>query len=78
MAGGILEVNRDAVETMGAPTIQLSTLRAGGLFKRVQAPYTPGGQTWTIMLVHPAGTLMASKRVQVRDTPPLAPSPQLP
>ena len=78
LAGGILEVSPDAVETMGAPTIQLGTLKAGGLFKRVQAPYTAGGQTWTVMLVHPDGTLMVSKRVQVRDTPPLVPSPHFP
>ena len=70
LAGGILEVSPYQVETMGAPTIQLGTLNAGGLFKRVQAPYTPGGQTWTVMLVHPDGTLIASKRVQVSDTPP--------
>ena len=78
LAGGILEVSPYAVDTMGAPTIQLGTLSAGGLFKRVQAPYTPGGQTWTIMLVHPDGTLITSKRVQVRDTPPLATPPNLP
>ena len=78
LAGGILEVSPDAVETMGAPTIQLVTLNAGGLFKRVQAPYTSGGQTWTVMLVHPDGTLITSKRVQVRDTPPLATPPRLP
>ncbi len=78
LAGGILEVSPHAVETMGAPTIRLGTLKAGGLFKRVQAPYTPGGQTWTIMLVHPDGALMASKRVQVRDTPPLTTPSYLP
>ncbi|SAY38543.1 hypothetical protein [Candidatus Synechococcus spongiarum] len=78
LAGGILEVSRDEVEIMGAPTIQLGTLNAGGLFKRVQAPYTAGGQTWTVMLVHPDGTVMTSKRVQVRDTPPLAPPPNVP
>ena len=77
LAGGILEVSPDEVETMGTPTIQLGTLNAGGLFKRVQAPYIPGGQTWTIMLVHPDGTLIASKRVQVSDTPPLATPPNL-
>ena len=71
LAGGILEVSPYAVETMGSPTIQLSTLNAGGLFKRVQAPYTAGGQTWTVMLVHPEGALMASKRVRVRDMMPL-------
>ncbi|KKZ15417.1 MAG: hypothetical protein TH68_00450 [Candidatus Synechococcus spongiarum 142] len=78
LAGGILEVSPYEVETMGAPTIQLSTLNAGGLFKRVQAPYTSGGQTWTIMLVHPDGTLIASKRVQVSDTPPLTTPANLP
>lgn len=70
LAGGILEVGPYEVETMGAPTIQLTTLNAGGLFKRVQAPYTPGGQTWTVMLVHLNGTLITSKRVQVSGMPP--------
>ncbi len=78
LAGGILEVSPQALETMGAPTIQLSALHAGGLFKRVQAPYTPGGQTWTVMLIHPDGTLVASKRVQVNHTPPLSTPPSLP
>ncbi len=78
LAGGILEVGPDEVETMGASTIQLGTLNAGGLFKRVQAPYMAGGQTWTIMLVHPDGTWIISKRVQVRDTPPLATPPNFP
>ena len=78
LAGGILEVSPDVVETMGAPTIQLGTLSAGGLFKRVQAPYRAGGQTWTIMLVHPDGTLITSKRVQVSDTPVLVTPPILP
>jgi len=77
LAGGILEVSPYEAQIMRAPTIQLGTLHAGGLFKRVQAPYTPGGQTWTVMLVHPDGTLIASKRVRVRDAP-TATSPNLP
>ncbi|MYI71970.1 MAG: hypothetical protein F4099_05575 [Synechococcus sp. SB0673_bin_10] len=75
LAGGILEVSPYAVQIMRAPTIQLGALHAGGLFKRVQAPYTPGGQTWAVMLVHPDGTLIASKRVRVSDTPPTVTTP---
>ncbi|MCY4235584.1 MAG: hypothetical protein OXE74_04660 [Cyanobacteria bacterium MAG CAR2_bin_4] len=78
LAGGILEVSTYEAQIMRAPTIQLGTLHAGGLFKRVQAPYTPGGQTWTVMLVHPDGALIVSKRVRVRDAPALATPPNLP
>ena len=37
----------------------------GGLFKSVQAPQTPGSQTWALMLVHPDGVVTATKRVRV-------------
>jgi hypothetical protein len=31
----------------------------------VQAPLTPGSQTWAVLLVHPQGLLSVSKRVRV-------------
>jgi hypothetical protein len=31
----------------------------------VQAPFTPGSQTWAILLVHPKGIVSATKRVLV-------------
>lgn len=65
VAGGLLEVSPLFADTMRSPAIKLGVLSAGGLFKRVQAPYAPGGQTWTVMLVHPDGVLIASKRVRV-------------
>ena len=67
VAGGILEVRPLFVDTMRSPTIKLGVLSAGGLFKRVQAPYSPGGQTWAVMLVHPDGALITSKRVRVNS-----------
>jgi hypothetical protein len=45
--------------------LQLGALGGGGLFKSVQAPYTPGFQTWAILLVHPKGVVSATKRVLV-------------
>lgn len=65
VAGGLLEVRPLFADTLRSPAIKLGVLSAGGLFKRVQAPYAPGGQTWTVMLVHPDGILITSKRVQV-------------
>ena len=43
----------------------LGALAGGGLFKTVQAPFTPGSQTWSVLLVHPRGIISASKRVRV-------------
>jgi hypothetical protein len=31
----------------------------------VQAPFTPGSQTWAVLLVHPKGLVSATKRVRV-------------
>ena len=50
---------------MESPAIDLSALGGGGLFKTVQAPYTPGTQTWAVLLVHPRGVISATKRVRV-------------
>ena len=50
---------------MESPTLELTALNAGGLFKTVQAPLRPGSQTWAVLLVHPQGVVSASKRVRV-------------
>ena len=47
------------------PDLQLGALGGGGLFKTVQAPFTPGSQTWAVLLVHPKGLVSATKRVRV-------------
>jgi len=53
------------VTALASPTLQLGALGGGGLFKTVQAPLTPGDQTWAVLLVHPKGIVTATKRVRV-------------
>ena len=64
-AGGILALSPAQVAAMESPSIELTALSGGGLFKTVQAPLTPGSQTWAVLLVHPKGVVTATKRVRV-------------
>ena len=64
-AGGLVALTGQQVTTLESPTLQLGALGGGGLFKTVQAPFTPGSQTWAILLVHPKGIVSATKRVLV-------------
>lgn len=64
-AGGIAALTPEQVAAMESPTLELTALNAGGLFKTVQAPLRPGSQTWAVLLVHPQGVVSASKRVRV-------------
>ena len=64
-AGGILALSPAQVASMESPSIELTALSGGGLFKTVQAPLTPGSQTWAVLLVHPKGVVTATKRVRV-------------
>ncbi|MFM7266034.1 MAG: hypothetical protein ACKOZW_10690, partial [Cyanobium sp.] len=64
-AGGIAALSPEQVAAMESPTMELGALGGGGLFKTVQAPLTPGSQTWAVLLVHPRGVVSASKRVRV-------------
>ncbi|MEB3255319.1 MAG: hypothetical protein VKJ05_02910 [Synechococcaceae cyanobacterium] len=64
-AGGITALRPDQVMALESPSIELGALGGGGLFKTVQAPLTPGSQTWAVLLVHPRGVVSASKRVRV-------------
>ena len=50
---------------MVSPSMELGALGGGGLFKTVQAPQSPGSQTWAVLLVHPDGIVSATKRVRV-------------
>lgn len=68
-AGGITAVTPQQVAAQESPEIRLAALGGGGLFKTVQAPDQPGGQTWAVLLVHPDGIVSASKRVRVVSTP---------
>jgi len=65
VAGGIRPISAGEVIAMESPRLDLSALGGGGLFKVVQAPQTPGAQTWAVLLVHPKGVVSATKRVRV-------------
>ena len=65
LAGGLAPVTPEQVAGQVSPNLELTTLWGGGLFKTVQAPQTPGSQTWAVLLVHPKGVISASKLVRV-------------
>jgi len=65
VAGGLLALSTRQTTAMDTPRLELGALGGGGLFKTVQAPYTPGEQTWAVLLVHPKGIVSATKRVRV-------------
>ena len=64
-AGGITAITPQQQATMASPSMELGSLGGGGLFKIVQAPLSPGSQTWAVLLVHPDGIVSATKRVRV-------------
>jgi hypothetical protein len=64
-AGGLLALTPRQTTAMESPRMELGALGGGGLFKTVQAPYTPGEQAWAVLLVHPKGIVSATKRVRV-------------
>ena len=64
-AGGLVALTGQQVNALESPDLQLGALGGGGLFKSVQAPFTPGSQTWAVLLVHPKGIVSATKRVLV-------------
>ena len=65
VAGGLIALTPVQVSLQSTPEIQLAPMHGGGLFKSVQAPFTPGSQTWAVMLVHPDGVITVTKRVRV-------------
>jgi hypothetical protein len=65
VAGGIQSITPEQVTALESPRLELAALGGGGLFKVVQAPQTPGFQTWAVLLVHPKGVVSATKRVRV-------------
>lgn len=65
VAGGIRPISAEEVMAMESPRLDLAAQAGGGLFKVVQAPQTPGSQTWAVLLVHPKGVVSATKRVRV-------------
>ena len=64
-AGGITAITPQQQATMASPSMELGALGGGGLFKIVQAPLSPGSQTWAVLLVNPDGIVSATKRVRV-------------
>jgi hypothetical protein len=64
-AGGITAITPQQQASMASPSMELGALGGGGLFKIVQAPLSPGSQTWAVLLVHPDGIVSATKRVRV-------------
>jgi hypothetical protein len=64
-AGGLTVITPQQQATMTSPSMELGALGGGGLFKTVQAPLSPGSQTWAVLLVHPDGIVSATKRVRV-------------
>lgn len=65
VAGGVQALTAQQVAAMESPPLEFSALGGGGLFKTVRAPFTPGSQTWAVLLVHPRGVVSATKRVRV-------------
>ncbi|WP_226424544.1 hypothetical protein [Synechococcus sp. MU1617] len=65
VAAGLIDLTQQEVEAQLRPNLPLAPMGGGGLFKSVQAPQTPGSQTWALMLVHPDGVVTATKRVRV-------------
>lgn len=65
VAAGLIDLTQKQVEDQLRPNLPLAPMGGGGLFKSVQAPQTPGSQTWALMLVHPDGVVTATKRVRV-------------
>jgi len=64
-AGGLIALTPEQVKTFETPILPMGPLYGGGLFKTVQAPTSPGAQTWALVLVHPKGIVSVSKRVRV-------------
>ena len=65
VAAGLIDLTQQQVEDQLRPNLPLEPMGGGGLFKSVQAPQTPGSQTWALMLVHPDGVVTATKRVRI-------------
>lgn len=64
-AGGLVALSPQQVRGFEMPILPMGPLYGGGLFKTVQAPSSPGSQTWAMVLVHPKGIVSVSKRVRV-------------
>ena len=65
IAGGLINLTKRQLETQNIPSIELSPLGGGGLFKSVQAPINPGSQYWGAVIAHPDGLISITKLVRI-------------
>ncbi len=65
IAGGLIALTPEQVDTQVSPEIQLAPMGGGGLFKSVVAPFQPGQQTWAALLIHPEAMISITKQVRV-------------
>ncbi len=65
VAGGLTNVTKEQIINQINPSINLAPMGGGGLFKSVQAPKSPGSQTWAALIAHPDGLISVTKRVRV-------------
>ena len=65
LIGGLIPISDNHIFRQTSPSIELSPLGGGGLFKSVKAPLSPGRQNWAAVIAHPDGIISITKRVQV-------------
>ena len=65
IAGGLSPLNAEQIENQLSPSIEISPLGGGGLFKSVKAPLKAGVQNWAAVLAHPEGLISITKMVRV-------------
>ncbi|MFM7085467.1 MAG: hypothetical protein ACKOXO_00490 [Cyanobium sp.] len=65
VVGGIQSLTPQQLASLESPAMDVVPLGGGGVFRTVRAPFTPGSQTWAVLLVHPRGVVSTTKRVRV-------------
>tara|TARA_Y100001968_G_C19453994_1_gene770897 strand:+ start:15928 stop:16662 length:735 start_codon:yes stop_codon:yes gene_type:complete len=67
LAGGLIYINNNELKQYISPRIEIEPLAAGGLFKQVKAPQSPGKQNWAALIAHPDGLISITKTVNIVD-----------
>ena len=65
LSGGMMVTNRNALDINPSPSIGITPLAAGGLFKSIQAPFLPGNQTIAALIIHPEGIISITQVISV-------------
>lgn len=65
LAGGLIQTSNKNINNLKNPSINLSPLSSGGLFKSVQAPQKPGKQTISAIMIHTKGIIAITKSVNI-------------